>query len=75
MEGLSKEEISLFDAIIEVYQTKPAIALSCINDENREKFEMYLKEKHGDKSSFIAEEFRELAKLKKINTKKKIVMK
>lgn len=49
---LTEKEILLFDAIIKLYQTKPAVALSCINEENRKKFEYYCAKKASEGDVF-----------------------
>lgn len=56
---LTKEEIELFGALIEVYKEDPLLALSYVNQENIDKFEYYCTAvaKKGDVFVEFIEEF------------------
>lgn len=68
MAKLTEEEIKLFDAIMEVYQEQPALAMSCINEKNEEKFSFYL-ENFFPKQKLLKLEYKEFAKFIRKNTK------
>lgn len=65
MSEFNKEEILLFNTIIKVYKTNPTLALSCISEENIDRFELYLNKILGDKSLLVIQEIREVKALKK----------
>ena len=68
MSELTKEEIQMFDAVIEIYKEAPALALSCINKTNEEKFSTYL-QTHFSKEKIMRLEYKELMKFVKVNSK------
>lgn len=70
MEELTKKEVELFDAIIEVYKENPALAMSCINEKNKEKFSLYL-HKQFSKQKLMSLEYKEI--INHIKSKKKVL--
>ena len=65
MKPFSAAETLLFNTIIKVYKVDSALALSCINEKNVARFEEYVQNLQGDRSSYILQEIQEINKVRR----------